>query len=143
MTTAVHLANIATGPAFSAYASAGTSLTANIWTKISLATEEFDTNSNFASSRFTPTVAGYYQLNALVESGIGISYFYVSIYKNGVDEKRNSTGNNAATGCEVTALIYLNGSTDYVEVYANSPTTQTTATGSKTTFFQGYLARAA
>jgi hypothetical protein len=132
-----------TGPAFSAYALSGTSVSATTWTKITFDTEEFDTNNNFASSRFTPTVAGYYQVNAVVESGATVAYFYVNIYKNGAAAKRNSTGNNPATACEVSALVYCNGSTDYLEVYVFAPSLQTTAAGSTQTYFQAFLARAA
>ena len=59
------------GPAFSAYANAATSLTNGAFTKISFQVEDYDTNNNFASSRFTPTVAGYYQISAA--SHIGLS----------------------------------------------------------------------
>jgi len=48
------------GPIFSAYSSAGQTVSNNTITKILFDTENFDSNSNFASSRFTPTVAGYY-----------------------------------------------------------------------------------
>ena len=57
-------ANVAgNGPAFSAYQSTLQSFSSNTVTKVLFQTEEYDTNSNFASSRFTPTVAGYYQLS--------------------------------------------------------------------------------
>ena len=107
-------------PAFSAYASAGTSISNATFTKINYATENFDTNNNYSSSRFTPTVAGYYQISASTRLGsITASIVVWAIYKNGV---------SAATGggCGVVAgyvypaissLIYLNGSTDYVEIY--------------------------
>jgi hypothetical protein len=55
-----------TGPAVSAYESGNQSISSNVWTKVTLGTEEFDTNNNFASSRFTPTVAGYYQINGSI-----------------------------------------------------------------------------
>ena len=61
----------AAGPAFSAYLSANQSVSANVFTKITFDTEDFDTNSNFSSSRFTPTVAGYYQLNAVLTTTSG------------------------------------------------------------------------
>ena len=55
-------------PAFSVYLSSNqTGVTNSTSTKIQFNTKVFDTNSNFDSStnyRFTPTVAGYYQLNA-------------------------------------------------------------------------------
>jgi hypothetical protein len=54
------------GPAFSAYLNSAQSLSSQTHTKVTLDVENFDTNSNFASSRFTPTVAGYYQVNGSV-----------------------------------------------------------------------------
>jgi hypothetical protein len=61
ITQAMLSTNVAgNGPAFSAYQSSSQSISATTATKITLDAEIFDTNSNFASSRFTPTVAGYY-----------------------------------------------------------------------------------
>jgi hypothetical protein len=56
------------GPAFSAYSSGVVSLPASTFTKIPIDTEEFDTANCFNTStyRFTPTVAGYYQVNASI-----------------------------------------------------------------------------
>jgi hypothetical protein len=52
------------GPAFNAYyAGASQAIATGTFTKALFDTEFFDTNSCFASSRFTPTVAGYYQIN--------------------------------------------------------------------------------
>lgn len=112
-----------TGPAFSAYQSTQqTGVTANTWTKVNLTTEIFDTNNNFASSRFTPTVAGYYQINGTVTLTGGNSAYYVQagIYKNGSSVSSGSAvvGNGSfypQSTCGVT--VYLNGSTDYVELY--------------------------
>jgi hypothetical protein len=45
----------------------------------------------------------------------------------------------------VSALIYMNGSTDYVELYAyqNAGGSQTSGTGSAENYFQASLVRAA
>jgi hypothetical protein len=137
-----------TGPAFSAYASSGTTITNATWTKITFDVESYDTNSNFASSRFTPTVAGYYQLNASWQSGYVTSFGGVAFYKNsslfqyGTFTAATSVGVQAGSSC----LIYLNGSTDYVEVYAYQATgtsQTTTATSSPLTWFSGAMVRAA
>jgi hypothetical protein len=50
------------GPAFSATKSANQTVTSGVFTTITFDTEQFDTNNNFASNTFTPTVAGYYQI---------------------------------------------------------------------------------
>ena len=58
---------ITDAPAFWAWQSVQqTGVTASTWTKITFTSEIFDTNNNYDSSRFTPTVAGYYQINATI-----------------------------------------------------------------------------
>jgi hypothetical protein len=137
------------GPAFSAYASSNQSIADNAFTKITFDTEEFDTANCFASSRFTPNAAGYYQFNGAanltVTSTNGVSL--VSFYKNGSEFKRGSqipnTSNNVQPASS--AFIYLNGSSDYVEFYAfhNNSGARNTANGQAQVYFQGFLARPA
>jgi len=133
-------------PAFSAYPSAGTSVTSSTYTKITFDTENFDTNSNFASSRFTPTVAGYYQITANIRFGPTTgTLLLVALFKNG--SLSVNSGGNAATAyvipC-VSAVLYFNGSTDYVEVYGYQNTAGTISTDSGTYYnFSGCLLRGA
>jgi hypothetical protein len=124
-------------PAFSASAAGTTSIANTTFTKVTLDTEAFDTNNNFASSRFTPTVAGYYQISGQVQIGMSANPCAVDIYKNGTGTGYvvggNQTGSlNANTG--ISKLIFLNGTTDYVELYAYqaSGITQTTVAGTGT-----------
>lgn len=133
------------GPAFSAYPSATQSLTANTVTKLLFATEEFDTNSNFASSRFTPTVAGYYQINgAFLAASVGRTYNVIYVYKNGAEYKLGQAGNSTTgVGTSVSVLVYLNGSTDYVEIYGLNGLTQSTSGTSSENYFQGAMVRSA
>ena len=140
------------GPAFSAYGSATQSLGTSVTTKVILNTEEFDTNSDFDSAtnyRFTPTVAGYYQLTSTMffagggAGGVGALY----IYKNGVLFKQISSpfisGSNLFP--ILSSLVYANGSTDYFEVYLyqNSGTTRACGSNSASFFFAGCLVRSA
>jgi hypothetical protein len=125
-------------PAFSAYSTTLTSTSNSTWTKVTFNTEEFDTNSNFASNRFTPTVAGYYQVNTSVSgpsSAAGI--ILVNFYKNGSNFKSGNEIPNSLTGTYVVAaaLIYCNGSTDYIEVYAIQTTGGTANLGSNSVDF--------
>ncbi len=139
------------GPAFSAYKSGSNqSLTSNTYTKIVFESEEFDTNSCFDSAtnyRFTPTVAGYYQISVRVElNGSGSSRNLAAIYKNGSIFKTGIDvgGLSPSTlGATVSALIYFNGSTDYVEVYCYVASTMSAYSGASTTYFQGALVRSA
>ena len=139
-------------PAFSAYADATTqTLATATYTKILFQIEEFDTNSNFASSRFTPTVAGYYQVSSqLLFPALGGFTCLVAIYKNGADFKEGTRTAIAAASSgavNVSALVYFNGSTDYLEIYGqqSSGTSQNLA-GTNNQFlnyFQAVMIRAA
>jgi len=139
------------GPAFSAYANTGTTVANGGFAKITLGVERFDTNNNFASSRFTPTVAGYYQINGAVYIASGANYLLAIVIKNGTNipagqwgEVFYGTYGQAVTSASsVSALVYLNGTTDYVELagYQASGTSATISDG--ITRMDGFLARAA
>lgn len=133
-------------PAFSAYNSAATALSAGTTTKVLFATEEFDTNSNFASSRFTPTVAGYYQLNASVFVSANDAVLLTIITQNTGNSKSGSAVNIATPSQQcsvVSTIMYFNGSTDYAEVYVYSASAVNTFNYAQYTYFQGFLARSA
>jgi hypothetical protein len=135
-------------PAFSATPSTTQAITSGVYTKVDLGTENFDTNNNFASSRFTPTVAGYYQLNGSFYpvSTTSANYVWTIIYKNGTGYAWGSSAGPASTQdgvSVVTTLVYLNGSTDYVELYGFATGTLPVIQNSLLTQFSGFLARAA
>ena len=140
-----------TGPAFSAYKnSASQSVTSSTFTKITFDTELFDTNNNFASSTFTPTVAGYYQINAgMSTSGSGtLSRVILMAYKNGSAYYFMQDLLIANYRYSGSCLIYCNGSTDYIEVYAylvgTSPMLENGLGGvGYNTWISGFLARGA
>jgi hypothetical protein len=104
------------GPAFSAYASTNQTVTSGAFTKVTFGTEAFDTNNNFASSRFTPTVAGYYQVNASIALLTSITTVIPAIYKNSGQHKVG-TRTSASLNAGVSTLVYCNGTTDYIEAY--------------------------
>ena len=134
------------GPAFSAYSSASQSFSSNTLTKVTFDTEEFDTNNNFASSRFTPTVAGYYQITGGLSANTALGYFFTAVYKNGSAYKRGnnySTNSPFSPNAQTTALVYLNGSTDYVEFYGIGSSSFSTYSGVDTVYMQGVLVRSA
>ena len=131
-------------PAFAAYQSTGVALTAATFTKITFQTEEYDTNSNFASSRFTPTVAGYYQINGAWQFGSGGTVTVCAIYKNGTIYKQGTAvGGTAGYGGAVSSLVYCNGSSDYVELYGYASTAKTPLATIDATYFNGALVRGA
>jgi hypothetical protein len=136
------------GPTFSAYPSANQTITDSAWNKVTYDTEVYDTNSNFASSRFTPTVAGYYQVTArVVFDGFALGQSILTIRKNNVEEKRLMQIPNSVSSsvCPMgSALIYMNGSTDYIEIFVfqNSGSSQAIlGSYSAETYFQAVMVR--
>jgi len=136
---------VGNGPAFSAYLNSSQSFTSGVWTKVQLNAEEWDTNSNFDSStnyRFTPTVAGYYQVNCQAQPTSTFSGANsVSIYKNGSQYKSAYLSSYGIP--TLSAMVYLNGSTDYIELYTNLGTSQSMTASSVIVYMSGFLARAA
>lgn len=111
------------GPAFSAFFNGSQTINDNSATAVALNTEEFDTNSCFNNStyRFTPNVAGYYQISGAVYfSTASVNYAAAIIGKNGSAYKYGPQNANGAYtyGSTVSAIIYFNGTTDYVELWA-------------------------
>lgn len=131
------------GPAFFVYSAAAQALTAGVYTKITFDTEVYDTNNNFAASRFTPTVAGYYQITGTVQCA-GTAAVGPFIAKNGsVIVYGSSIPSLSYAIANMSALVYCNGSTDYIEFYAYFSSSLNTSPSSSTVNFSGFLARAA
>ena len=137
---------VGNGPAFSAYQNtAQGAISAATDTKVLFDSEEFDTNNNFSSSRFTPTVAGYYQLNFCVRVDGVPSRIIVNLYKNGSLYKGGIDVAASAVRNVGSSVVYANGSTDYFEVYvyASGGTPTLTSTGTFSIYFNGALVRSA
>jgi len=136
------------GPAFCAYLSGNQSISTNTWTKIAWNAEEFDTHNAFDSAtnyRFQPQVAGYYQIQGMWECNSSASYTYADIRKTGASH-RVILVPQAGTSNPFFGLVYLNGSTDYIEVWAYvvGGTSPNTIYGSQIyTSLQGFMVRAA
>ena len=141
------------GPAFSAYTGSTFSVADQTWVKVPCNSEFFDTNNNYDSTtnyRFTPTIAGYYQVQGacFISPPNQTSGFILSIYKNGSEYQqihRNQFGTSFNQMASGGIIIYLNGSTDYVELYVwhNGGSTRTFGSSQTNNWFQGYLVRAA
>lgn len=129
-----------TGPAFSAYKSSAQTLSAATFTKLTFDTEEYDTNNNFASSRFTPTVAGYYLVTGNISNGSN-TQTVSSIYKNGSEYKVGTNG--SAYVAVSTGIVYCNGSTDYIELYGYFAAGGATGSGVAAPSFQAAMIRSA
>lgn len=116
----------AAAPAFSAYANVDLSVTSAVITKVNIDTIIFDTASCFstANNRFTPTVAGYYQVNGLVACTGATTLTQVNayLYKNGASVLRSGVISvtlsiGGQTQAILSTLIYMNGTTDYLELW--------------------------
>lgn len=123
-------------PKVRAYANIGQSFAASTYTKVLYQNESFDTNNNFASSRFTPTEAGYYYITASVLSTPSTGYMELNLFKNGSDyvllDVRDAYTNS--TYVRGSAIIDMNGSTDYIEIYAFTASTHTGTSAPYNTF---------
>jgi len=129
-------------PKFRVYLSANQTVTSGVLTKAHFDTRSFDVESLFDIStnyRFQPTVAGYYrvswsivdQTNTLNTLSLASSY----LYKNGASISSGPYWGNSSLTITVwissgSELVYMNGSTDYLEIIG-------IATGSGTISFGG------
>ena len=140
-------------PAFEAYLSSDQGVSDNTVTKAQIDTELFDTDNCYDNStnyRFTPTTAGKYFVYCTLEmdggTGTNLNGAYAFIYKNGSNYMRNLTDfyNNQvrAQSITVSAIIDMNGSSDYLEAFGNidviSNSTQKFQVGTKGTKFGAY-----
>ncbi len=137
-----------TGPAFSAYANTNQSVTSAVLTKVQINTKIFDTNTCFNNTtnyRFTPNIAGYYQVNGGIGANTTATLIQVAIYKNGTSVAQTNLPTGNASVC-ISTLVYLNGSTDYIELYgALTGTSQQIygTTNNPFTIFSASMVRAA
>ena len=116
-------------PAFEAQLSANQDISDNVYTKVEIDTEVFDTDNCYDNStnyRFTPTVAGKYFVYASIIADVAtvnnLEEIRTHIYKNGSSLRGvviNFSNNDARlASLGVQAVISMNGSSDYLELYA-------------------------
>jgi hypothetical protein len=108
---------------FSVYKTSNQAITNNVWTKVLWDAGEPNTIGNdFPNNSFHPSVPGYYHLSAFVSVPIHSTTqsTCVALYKNG----NAYIWSGAAVSTTATyqtpflsTVMYLNGSTDYVEVF--------------------------
>jgi hypothetical protein len=132
------------GPAFSVYQNSVQAFPAATETKMQFQGKEFDTAAAFdvtTNYRFQPTVSGYYQIEGNISFGTNVTA-YLAVYKNGAKFKQGAVITNCTT-VSLATLVYLNGSTDYIELWGFTSSAQNSASGAALCYFQGFLARAA
>ena len=134
-------------PAFSAYQSVAQSLPTGTITKLQFQTKEFDTGNYYdavTNFRYTPLVAGYYQITASFQIASVITSLNLYAYKNGINFKSLSvTQSTGQAGSAGTALVFLNGTTDYIEIFGSqSAAAQNIVAVAALTYFQAVLVKA-
>ncbi|MDA8326793.1 MAG: hypothetical protein M0033_11325 [Nitrospiraceae bacterium] len=109
------------------------------WTKVTLDTSDFDTDSiaDVATNhRITPKKAGYYMVSfSLASNATDGMVFYAGLYKNGAIYTEPGTPPGSANNFVISGgdLVYCNGTTDYLELWAYSAGSNTIP-GSDTVF---------
>lgn len=131
---------------FSAYCSVGKNITNNTLL-VDLQTELYDSNNNFANSRYTAPVSGYYQLNgqcAVGSAGMGTNeWATLNIRKNGVtvleSDRMNGSGDaNRLCRSSINTSMYL-AAGDYVELWLSFQGNRDMVPGQSYTWFNGHL----
>lgn len=97
-------------------------------TNINYNAKTFDTNNFFdlTNDRFTPTIAGYYLVSTIVRyvNLSEVSHIYAGLSKNGTvySNRYGRVGSFPDQEVNHTDVVYLNGTTDYIQGYYNSST---------------------
>jgi len=137
------------GPAFRATKSPSSqSISAGVWTVLQYNSEEFDTDSCFNTSTysFTPTVAGYYQVNACVQFADAAAQYGLAVAKNGTritEIAREGQTSISYPSMAISDLVYLNGSTDYINIEGYSSNSTETFYFDRWGIFTASMVRAA
>ena len=139
----------ATAPLMQVHLDADQTLSQNTVTKLNFGTVNIDTTGDYDSTnkRWIPSVAGYYKIYITFHPDMASSSgnWYARIFVNGTGTKLEYTmtepqlAQNQNVRCS--AIIYLNGTTDYVEAYANHNVagTKNVYSPSIYTYFEGHL----
>ena len=141
--------NMTNTPSFRARKTTNQAVAQSTDVKITFDTEDFDTDSAFADSKFTVPSgkSGKYFLNFVnrIRNAADILHLEYSFYKNGSKEDRMSNVHNYISGdsqyqsYEFTTVMNLSAS-DYIEVYVNHSAGGNLEVngGTGITFFQGF-----
>jgi hypothetical protein len=134
-------------PYFSAYMSAVQTVTANTNTKLNFNTVEYDSGGYYDTTnfRFLPKVAGKYVVQCSVSftTNSAAANYSAMIYKNGsllYGSFQNIGSGTVSQAFQTakTAIVPLNGSTDYVECWGATGQTNVNGIINTYTNFQAY-----
>jgi hypothetical protein len=143
---------IGNGPAFSATNSAQLALSNAAVTLAPFDTVAFNENNNYNNSagqyKFTPTVPGYYQINALIlilASSADGNVASCLLFKNGspilYNLSQNGVGYFYTATPTLSTLVKMDGISDYIQIYAQASSVSNTSILKVTSYFNAYLAR--
>ena len=116
-------------PTFSVIKNANQTVTVGQYIKCTWDVKSWDVGNGFdlTNSRYQPNVAGYYSttINLRYDASTTYTRGILELYKNGSAYKRvagHLGTNNENFNLNGTSLVYLNGTTDYIEafVYINA-----------------------
>lgn len=127
--------------AFYAYQTVAQSLPNGANLKLLFQIEDFDIGGGYdpATSRFQPTVAGYYSVGGGYTVATQSTQLILNLFKNEANI-RTLAYTTQATGVFGSTLIHMNGSSDYLDLRAAQYTTaQNTVAAISATYFSGYL----
>lgn len=110
---------------YGAWLAADQTLATATWTKLALATQDFQQGTGYVTgtARFTPTVAGFYDISATADlkTTVDQTAFVLGAYVNGTLNRTGAHSRASGTGhvgASLTTKVYLNGTTDYLEIWA-------------------------
>jgi len=114
-------------------------------TKVIFSNVDYDLTSDWdaTNNRFQPSVAGYYQFNTQIYVGGTITRKILFLRKNGTQNKilQDFATSRVISRESLGTIFYLNGSTDYVEVYIylTGSLDVLYSTDGSSTYLNGYL----
>ena len=88
-------------------------------TKVTFNNEILDSDSKYASDRFTPTISGFYYIYGSwgINTSAEVTQMRCELYKNGSLYQSGRSYNSELSTAAVAAIVQLD-SDDYVEIYA-------------------------
>lgn len=142
-------------PLFSVWKSSNQTVSSGTFTKVTFDSVQANQENcyNAATSIFTPNVAGFYQINALIyhQAASFVNRTLIHLRANGGGEFRFGSdqiiSNSVTTEGRslVSTLVYANGTTDYFEILGlfTGSGTLNCASGFQNTWWTGHLVKAA
>lgn len=141
-------------PTFRGESTAAQNLTSEVFTKVNINNVStvncFDTNNwfNTSNNRYIPQIAGYYQFKGVIyTNGTSQTFQVATIYKNGTRYGAGTFLRISVSGTQfipVVELVYMNGITDYVELFGliSGTSPQFNFSAPFASSFEGFLVRA-